>query len=198
MADVIELFPLAVATFSERVDAIDESQWSAPTPCDDWAVADLVRHLVDEHRWASPLLHGRDLEAAGRIVAAARTLPDDGGVGANAAQEWREASVASLDVVREPGAGEREVALSRGATPAEQYLTEMIFDLTVHSWDLQQAIGFTGELPAELVAFSMPMADEVGGGQLFKGSVEVDADAPAVDRLVARTGRDPGWSSTKS
>ena len=37
-------------------------------PDTEWKVADLVEHLIEEHRWAAPLMHGQDLESAAKVV----------------------------------------------------------------------------------------------------------------------------------
>ncbi len=117
MDDMPQIFLAAQRAFSERVHAVSESQWSAPTPDKDWSVADLVDHLIDQHRWFPPLMHGLDLDAAGEVVAGSRGLPVDGGVGANHAELWDEAATVSVDAVMQPGAMDRSVELSRGTTP---------------------------------------------------------------------------------
>src|SRR5581483_3327375 len=151
MDDELGTFLTAQRAFGDRVHAVREDQWQAPTPDTEWTVADLVGHLIEEHRWMPPLLHGQDLETAGKVVAGARSLPVDGGVGANLAEEWDEAAVGSADAVSEDGALDRTVALSRGPTPARDYVAEMIFDLVVHAWDLGTAIGYGEPLPADVV-----------------------------------------------
>ena len=54
--DLIATFSSAQAAFTERVRAVAPDQWQLGTPDTQWTVADLVGHLVDEHRWAAPLL----------------------------------------------------------------------------------------------------------------------------------------------
>ena len=195
MDELLAMFASGQAEFGKRVHAVTEYQWASSTPDTEWSVADLVNHLIDEHRWVPPLLRGLDLKAAGEVVEGSRSLPVDGGVGANLAQEWDEAAVASADAVRAPGALERTVELSRGPTPARGYLEEMVFDLTVHAWDLGTAIGFAGELPDELVGYVYGRVSGYGdlsGSGMFGTPVEVPDDAPTIDKLVAATGRRPG------
>ena len=190
------MFLTAQRGFGERVQAVREDQWHASTPCSEWDVASLVAHLIDENQWVPPLLHGLDLESAGKVVEGSRSLPVDGGVGANLIEVWDEASIACADAFREDGAMERTVALSRGPTPATAYITEMIFDHLVHAWDLGKAIGYAGEpLPSEIVATAYEMVKGMGDlsayGEMFKPAVSVPDDAPTVDKLLALTGRDP-------
>ncbi len=196
MDELRSRFLQAQREVTARVHAVGEAQWSEPTPDRDWSVADLVGHLVDEQRWVAPLLHGLDLESAGMVVSGTRELPVDGGVGANLAEAWDEAVVGATDAVVAPGALDRQVSLSRGSTPARDYLGEMVFDMVVHSWDLERAIGFTEPIPRELVEFAGARAEKLGdlaASGLFDAPCAAAADAPALDRLVARTGRDPGW-----
>jgi uncharacterized protein (TIGR03086 family) len=191
---LLPLFQEAQRAFTDRVHAVREDQWSAPTPCEDWDVATLVQHMIDEHLWAAPLLHGQDLEAAGKIVEGTRRLPVEGGVGANLAEQWDEAITASADAFTAPGVLDRTVSLSRGQTPASEYLAEMISDLTVHAWDLGKGIGYSEPLPEQLVSFVYEMARKVGdlsSTGLFKPAVEVPEDAPTIDKLVALSGRQP-------
>src|SRR4051812_24978161 len=151
--DLVSMFLTAQRAFGDRVHAIGEDQWHAATPCSDWDVAALLEHLIDENQWVPPLMHGLDLESANKVVEGNRSLPVDGGVGANLAEVWDEASIACADAFRADGGMERTVALSRGPTPATDYITEMIFDHLVHGWDLEKAIGYSGDpLPDDLVA----------------------------------------------
>ena len=192
--DLLDAFLRAQRAFGDRVHAIREDQWGAPTPDDEWNVTDLVRHVVEEHRWAAPLLHGHDLESAGKIVEGSRRLPTEGGVGANVAEEWDEAATESANAFIEDGALGRSVALSRGPTPAADYAQEMTLDLVVHGWDLQKAIGYSGEFPEDIVTTAYEVAQGFGdlsGTGLFHPPVQVDDNAPMIDKLVALTGRDP-------
>jgi uncharacterized protein (TIGR03086 family) len=194
MDDVLALFHAGLHEFGARVHAITEDQWAADTPDTEWSVADLVGHMVEEHRWAAPLVHGQDFESAGKVVEGARSLPVHGGVGANLAQEWDEAATGSAEAFSAPGALDRDVELSRGTTPVRTYIEEMIMDLTIHSWDLGQAIGYLEPLPDELVSSVYEQVADAGDmshSGYFKAPVEVPDDAPTIDKLVAATGRKP-------
>jgi uncharacterized protein (TIGR03086 family) len=196
MDDKLNTFLAAQRRFTELVHAVGEDQWHAPTPDTEWDVAALVGHLVEEHRWAAPLLHGLDLESAAKVVEGSRRLPVDGGVGANLAEEWDEAAVESSDAFSADGALERTVALSRGDTPVTTYIDEMIFDLVVHGWDLAKAIGHPADFPAEVVEplyVQVQGFGDLAGSGMFAAPVPVPDDAPALDRLLGLTGRDPDW-----
>lgn len=187
-------FLAAQDAFTARVQAVGPHDWRRPTPDSDWSVADLVAHLVDEHRWAVPLLHGLDLDTAAIVVDASRPVDVDGGVGADLAQAWLEAAAGSADAFSAADVQTRTVALSRGATSVSVYLSEMIFDLVVHAWDLGTALDFAEPLPDGVVAAAWGQvadAEDLSSSGLFDAPVSVPDDAPLIDRLVARTGRDP-------
>src|SRR4051794_10404628 len=150
MTDLLALFNQGLAEFGARVHRVRPDQWSGATPCTEWDVTVLVDHLVDEQLWVPPLMSGHDLGTADAIVKSEkRTLGDD------RVAAWDAAALSSRRAFGEPGALEREVALSRGPTPAADYLGEMIMDAVVHSWDLGRAVGYREPLPDELVGFTL-------------------------------------------
>jgi len=189
--DLIETFLTAQDAFTERVHAVAPDQWQLGTPDAQWTVADLVGHLVDEHRWAAPLLAGLDMNAAGAVVAG---LGPAGGEGAALVRAWDLAAATAAEAFRAGGALAGQVAITRGWVPAVEYLEEMVLDLIVHAWDLGVAIGYPGPLPAGAVTAIYPLAqaivDRTPAG-MFAAPADVGADAPVIDRLVALTGRRP-------
>jgi uncharacterized protein (TIGR03086 family) len=189
--ELIGTFLVAQKAFGERVHAVGPDQWLLATPDSEWSVSDLIRHLVDEHRWAAPLLAGLDLTAAAAAVA---ELGPAGPDGAALVRDWDRAAAASAQAFRADGALRGAVAITRGTVPAEEYLEEMILDLVVHAWDLGVAIGYPVRLPADAVRAIYPLAqaivDRTPRG-MFAPPVQVRAGASPVDRLVALTGRQP-------
>jgi uncharacterized protein (TIGR03086 family) len=191
MDSMVEMFLSAQRAFGDRVHAIGADQWQSPTPDSEWDVGALVAHLIDENRWVPPLVHGHDFDAAAKIVEGAATADGD-----DLANVWDRVAVASTDAFGEDGALDRTVALSRGPTPVRDYLGEMIFDHTVHAWDLGKAIGYSGDpLPEDVVAavyeMAKPMAPMLAASGLFADPVEVGDEASTLDKLIALTGRDP-------
>jgi len=189
--DLIATFRTAQAAFTERVHAVADDQWELGTPDEQWTVADLLWHLVDEHRWTRPLLAGLDLDQAGAVAAG---LGPDSRDGATLVREWDRAAASSAAAFGADGALTGSVAISRGRVPASEYLEEMILDLVVHAWDIGSAIGYQRPLPASAVAGIYPLAqvivDRTPRG-MFGPPAQADADMPLIDRLVALTGRRP-------
>jgi uncharacterized protein (TIGR03086 family) len=191
MDDMVSLFLAGQREFSTRLAEVD-GRWHAPTPDDEWDVGALVDHLIDENRWAAPLLAGKSLADAGAVVEAM------GSPEADRVAAWEKAAFSASEAFSAAGALERTVELSRGPTPARQYLAEMIFDLCIHAWDLGKAVQSSRDFDPDLVDSVYAVAKDMGdlsGSGYFKSPVDVPDDAPALDRLVGLTGRDPAWQA---
>ena len=181
---LLMLFQRAQAQFTDRVDAVGPGEWDAPA-LPEWSVADLVAHLTSEQLWVPPLLAG---EEPGPIPTDTEEL-----LGGDPLTAWETAADGALTAWAAPGALERTVHLSGGATPALDYLVEMTADLTVHAWDLARAVGGVTELDAELVAAAYAYAEDRLGDDGLPGVIDAPVEvAPGVDlqtRLLARFGR---------
>lgn len=134
--EVLRLHAEALASFGRRAHLVAANQWSAPTPCSDWTVRDLVNHLTAEQLWVPELLTGSTVaEVGGRL---------DGDVlGEDPAGAWSTAAARAREAFTVPGALELTVHLSYGDRSALAYCAEMTVDATVHTWDLARATGGT-------------------------------------------------------
>ena len=183
--DVRELHRRALAEFGERVHRVGDTAWSDPTPCTEWAVRDLVNHLVSEQRWAVPLLAGATLQEVGDRFDGDVLGDDPVGAWDEAALEAAEA-VAGVDL-------DRTVHLSYGDVAASSYVFEMAADALVHAWDLARAVGADTALDPELVTTvydtMAPRAGDLAASGLFAPPVPVAGDADPQTRLLAITGR---------
>src|SRR5688572_27447315 len=185
--ELLELFQRAQASFTDRVDAVKPGQWDGES-LPGWTVADLVAHLVNEALWVPPLLAGEPYELIeGRFPdTTTDLLGDDPFAG------WESAADGALSAFAEDDALMRTVHLSRGPTPATQYILEMTADLTVHAWDLARATGGDTELDGELVTAALVFAEQLpedGIPELFDPPLDVSQAARPQTRLLARFGR---------
>ena len=183
--ELLELFQRAQAQFTDRVDAVAPDQWEDEA-LPGWTVADLVAHLVSEQLWVAPLLAGEPA-TEGRF-------PEETGdlLGSDPFTGWESAADDALSAFAEDDALVRTVHLTRGPTPATQYITEMIADLTVHAWDLARATDGDTELDAELVTFALLFSEQIpedGIPGMFDPPLDVSAAADPQTRLLARSGR---------
>jgi uncharacterized protein (TIGR03086 family) len=75
----------------------------------------------------------------------------------------------------------------------------ILWEYQVHGWDLARATGQPWSPPAAAAEESLEFApgmltpDYQGEGKAFGPPVPIPATAPALDRLLALSGRDPGW-----
>lgn len=181
-----ELHKRANQAVSQLVATIKDDQWTAPTPCTDWTVRDLLNHLTYENLWVAPLMDGKTVTEVGNKFEG-DLLGDDPKAAWNLAAEQSQASFA------QPGALERTVQLSRGTTPAADYAAEVFMDLLIHSWDLARGIGGNHQLDPELVEacykILKPQAEAWRSGGAFGPAKEAPEGADLQTQLLALTGR---------
>jgi Mycothiol maleylpyruvate isomerase N-terminal domain len=119
--NISAMFRGAVEEFDARVRLIGDHQWQATTPDDDWAVRDLVNHVVGEDLWAPPLLAGSTIAEVGNRF--------DGDVlGADPKAAWTAASAGAVRAVGADGATDRIVHLSFGDFPGREYALQLFAD----------------------------------------------------------------------
>ena len=92
--------------------------------------------------------------------------------------------------------------LSFGATPAEEYLRQLLADHLVHGWDLAAAIGASrrldGDVVDEVARWFAGQEEGYRAAGAIAARADVPPDASAQDRLIAAFGRDPGWRTPGS
>jgi uncharacterized protein (TIGR03086 family) len=173
------------------VDGIDEAHRHAPTPCTEFDVATLLEHVVG---WLDTFSAGY-ADPEGRAPRADLTgfrAPDDPAAAIRAA-------AARMDDALAAGAANRPLVLGEAAMPGEMALSMILWEYQVHGWDLAVATGRPWAPPEEGLEASLAFApmmltdDYQGEGKPFAPRVPVPDDAPALDRLVALSGRDPSW-----
>ncbi|MEX0790704.1 MAG: TIGR03086 family protein, partial [Actinomycetota bacterium] len=101
----------------------------------------------------------------------------------------------ALAAVDEPGAISRMVDLSRGPTPAADYVLERIGDAGMHTWDLARALGIDETLHPEVVATGRRLLAMVGDEWRSFGALgPIVATPPGADEqtlFIAESGRTP-------
>jgi uncharacterized protein (TIGR03086 family) len=180
----------ATEAFRVRLDRVTDDQLDLPTPCDGWAVRDLLSHVTAGDRMAVALMEGCSVDEA-RGFFARSAAPDD----------VRAACAASLEAQMKalgPGLDTTMVVHHpMGDMPAGQVFGFRIGDLLLHSWDLSSAVGGDERLPADVVAHVYselePMAPVIASIGVFgsgpSGTVSEEADTQT--RLLDLTGRRP-------
>lgn len=186
--DIAEVHRIAVTDLNAQVQDIQADQWDLPTPNTGWNVRDLVDHLIGGTVCVAPLVQGQTIAAIGSRFEGDLAGEDPREAFARTAEE----AMAAVDA---PGAAERTVDLSRGPTPAADYILERIADAAMHTWDLATALGRRVSLHPEVVAYGRRLLAEQGEAWRQGGAlgpvVPVPDDADEQTRFIAESGRTP-------
>jgi uncharacterized protein (TIGR03086 family) len=173
------------------VSGVREDQWDDPTPCSEWDVGDVVRHLVVGHRVFARALRGEP-------VGAVPPEPPEGPLAA----AYTTSAADMLEAFRAPGALDGEVTVPFGTVPGTVALHLRLVDALVHGWDVAVA---TGQRPGhdeglaeQEIGFTRSFLTRIPPGRTpFAASVQAGDAAPALDRLAALLGRDTGWAASR-
>jgi uncharacterized protein (TIGR03086 family) len=178
--------------FQHLVEGVKPDQWTAPTPCPDWNVRELLQHVTNGNVIFATIATGE--RPPGPITAEERAVD---WLGADASAGFRATGKVMHDAFMTPGFLE-----GRFETPVlgEQAGTTIVRmrmnELLIHGWDLARATGQPADLPQDLAEGALGMwqtrlADRPRQGMPFAAPQPVADDAPAIDRLAAFLGRQP-------
>ena len=178
---------------AELTDTIGREPDALPTPCAEFDVHTLRRHLLGWLVYFDTALG--DPGGDDRPDPAAFPGPDEpGAVIGRLAATIRSAVDAGVarTIVKVPQLG--------GAYPGATVIDLLLIEVLGHGWDLARATGRPWQPDAATcehalaVLRGMVRPEFRGPGLPFGPEVAVPAGAPALDRLVAFTGRDPSWT----
>jgi uncharacterized protein (TIGR03086 family) len=180
------------------VGAIRQDQWSDPTPCSEWSVADLLSHLTIGNFGFASAVDGTAFAGSAAAAPAGRadirpaeaSTPD-----ADPVEAYRQSAAAVTEAFARPGALDRIVSVPFGQVPGRMALHLRITEVLAHGWDLARATGQPANLPEDLaeqeLAFTLSKLGDIPPGRRpFGPPRPVAGDAPAIDRLAACLGRD--------
>jgi len=179
---------VAARRIAGLVDAVGDDALGRPTPCEGYAVGDLLDHIAG---------------AAVAFTAAAVKQPLDGGPrgdAANLGDDWRtripQEVLGLAEAWRSPHAWTGMTAAGGVDLPGDLAGVVALDELVIHGWDLAKA---TGQDPAydgpglEAVYATVAKFRASGIEGLFGPPVTVPDDAPLLDRILGLAGRDPAW-----
>ncbi|MGW3292234.1 TIGR03086 family metal-binding protein, partial [Streptomyces sp. NPDC001002] len=183
--DIRRLDRQALSLTGELVSQVKTDHLRLATPCPDWTLYGLLRHLVCQNEGFAASARG-----AGEPWAVWRDgdLGDDPAGAYEASAEEVTAAFAELDVLERrfalPEVGEGFVV------PGRLALGFHLLDYVVHAWDIAVTIGAPWEPAAELTAAALDIATLVpdegrGPGAAFRRRLPVPDDAEQGDRLLA-------------
>jgi uncharacterized protein (TIGR03086 family) len=191
--DIVSLDAQAVRASADLVARMTAQDLVRPTPCADWTLHGLLRHMIAQH-------HGFAAAADGDgDLAQWRPRPLDG----DPVDAYRAAAECVLAAFSADGVLDRRFALpeiKQGLMfPARQAISFHFVDYVVHSWDVARTLDLPVNLDPALLEVALTVAEAVPGGdaRLAPGA----AFAPGVawpggsrlDHIVAILGRSPDW-----
>lgn len=176
------------------LDGIPSDRDAHPTPCEAFTVSDLRQHVLG---WLTAFTDGFEspdgtcsdpeaVEVEGTGAEQVRTLAD------------------RLEEALDADAASRPLVIGGADMPGEMALDMIVGEYQVHGWDLATATGQAWRPADEGLEHSLTFFDAMltpdyqGEGKSFHPRVDVADDAPAIDRLVAMTGRDPQWAPPRT
>jgi uncharacterized protein (TIGR03086 family) len=186
---MIDLTP-ATHRMVELLDAITDVQLDLPTPCPDETVGDLIDHV------GMFAVRFRDSAHKTGEPGAAPT-PASANLEAGWRARIRGDLVALGDAWNDPQAWEGTTHAGGMEMPAEVVGLVALDELIVHGWDLAVATSrpyAPSESEIDAVTAFVAAFDAPRDGTLFGPEVATADTAPALDRLLGLTGRDPGWA----
>ncbi len=178
----------AIALAGGALAAVRPEQLRDPTPCPDYNVRTLGKHLISVLRRVSVVGRGGDPFSVPTI---ATDVSDS-----DWAIHWAAAEEAALAALADPDVLGRTVRMPFGQMPGAIAAGVYATEITLHTWDLATATGQHPSWdPAVLTAAIATMhrvpPEPRGGSVPFGPVVKVAADAPEIDKLVAWYGRQP-------
>jgi len=155
---VTDLDAQAVRESVRLVTYVTAADLARPTPCADWTLHGLLRHMIAQH-------HGFAAASAGDGDSArwrSRPLGDD------AVSDYRAAADRVLAAFAADGVAGREFPLPEfgpGLTfPAAQAISFHFIDYVVHSWDVARALGVPARFSPDLLDAALAVAQAVPAG----------------------------------
>jgi len=177
--------------FGAVVAGVRPDQWDDPSPVEEWAARDVVRHLVE---WFPPFLaSGSDVE-----------LPPGPSVDDDPAGAWDHLLREVQAILDDPASADLVLSDPHIGSVAVPEAVSRFFtaDVFMHTWDLARATGQDDTLDPEVCAVMLagmePMEDVIRGSGQYGARVEVPDDADMQTRMLGFIGRDPEWKPPMS
>jgi uncharacterized protein (TIGR03086 family) len=191
---MLDLGP-ATRNVTAIVQGVHDDQLSAPTPCSETTVADLLDHLDGLSMAFTAAANKTDLPPGdqGASIDGSRLGPD-----------WKQRIPQRLHGLADAWAHEDAwTGMTKAGgvdLPGELAGVIALNEVLIHGWDLAVSSGQPYSPAPEHVkaatGFVGPQAAQNPQGTpgLFGPAVAVPEEATPLDRLLGLTGRDPGWT----
>jgi uncharacterized protein (TIGR03086 family) len=179
------------------VEAVRDDAMDAPTPCPELPLGALIDHVGG---------FAKVFAASAKKELGALTAQPPHPRADNLEAGWRGRIAADLSALADawdaPDAWDGMTQAGGQDLPAAMAGRIALDELVVHGWDIAQATGQPFDCDAATLDEVESTVRQVRGGHdgdipgLFGPVVPAADDAPALERVVSLTGRDPAWSPT--
>lgn len=193
---------MAPETMAQSVDVAvaairgaDPARFADPSPCTEYTVGQVLSHLAFGLLLAEYAGRRKDWEEgwSGNDQAPYLVGVPEAEWAAKAAEQGEATKRAWAD----PAAWEGEASFGGGAMPAAAIGSMMVAEFVVHGWDVAAGTGQTLAVGPELADAVLDGVTGIAAmgreGGWYAPEVPVPADAPALDRALGASGRDPAW-----
>jgi uncharacterized protein (TIGR03086 family) len=175
------------------VAAVSADGWARPTPCEQWNVAQVLRHAAGDQLAYAAAITGSGGPAENPFEPSTAS-PDDP---ADYLEAALQGAVAAWSTVA-PGTADLPTPLPQGAMAADAAAAAAALDIAAHAWDIAVATGQPSPLPAELAAQLMPVAtgivEPLRAYGVYAAALAPDPGDDAAATLLRYLGRDPAWA----
>jgi uncharacterized protein (TIGR03086 family) len=180
MSEVSDRYAVIGDGFTQRIGAVPQSLWGAPSPCTDWTAREIAVHVINTNTRVLASLDGSD--------PAPVTGEDDLVVA------WQRATNAVRDALEDPRRAGVTVGGMFGEQPFESLVGRLLCaDTLIHTWDLARATGQDESLDQHAVAkaieFLLPIDDAIRRPGGFGPKIDPAPDADVQTRLLSFAGR---------
>ena len=176
------------------VAGVRPAQFGDPTPDTEWDVRTLLNHLL---LWTA---YNFERRAHGEMVPE-EMMTRDFAAEPGYAAAYRAQLDRALDAWADPAVWEQNLNVMGSATPAADIAAMMLAELVLHGWDLAAATGQSYTVSDRAAAAALAAVE--ANAEMFreyKGFAEPVSrpdDTTALDRALALSGRDPGWTPSR-
>lgn len=188
----IELLTLSHDRLRAVVAGVPGNAWSAPTPCDEWTVAQVLNHARLDQQAYGAAVTGTGWPESDAFH------PDDA-LEAEAAASLDKVLAQVADVYAGLSADAPEVPTPLGPLPFPVAAAAAAMDAGVHAWDIAVATGQASPLDDALADGIRLAADRLADHLrdaygVFAPARELPEGAGRPESLLAFLGRDPHWT----
>jgi uncharacterized protein (TIGR03086 family) len=166
---------------------------TAPTPCADWNVTQVLQHAAGDQLGYAAFITGEQGPDFDPFAPSG-----DLSTPASAFLEPKLAAAKAAFAKITPDAEKVPTPLPQGTLPARVAVGAAALDAAVHAWDIAVATGQKSPLTTELAQQLLPTARELAEplrGFAYGPALEGDDKDDAVSELLRYLGRNPNWTA---